>query len=507
MKKILCSKPCVFLIAVLAVLAPVLNYSFRIAHVFVNAMTFAYLSDILLIVMVANAIFMLIYAYRLARNLTGTTPRAYYAALPLTFLFLVIICVYCIMSPPDIAVMFDFLIDMLPYLAIVFGALFLMFVYPYLKYGIQKAVCVALIIGIAAAIAIPAFGLYPFAFDSDPLVLDNGEEYIIVWATNDESSGWVEYTYDNKEYKLYHQNGGRIVSGKIHNVKVPYAHLNNNTYSVHSTRVIDELSYGGRMGKTISSKAYNFRGELPENANIWALTDWHCEIGAVLKATSYLDRPDAVLMLGDYANGYSFEKDVTENIIAAGAKVTKGECPAIFALGNHDTRGPGVTHLGYLLGIENFYFQVDKGAFSFLILNSGEDKEDNHPEYGGLTSSYSYSLEQLEWLGSLEPLPRRYAIALSHDTEFNFRDTLKEEYRLEAERLNVQLVIGGHIHKAELASEDYPVLFAGGKQGEKIWGNLTYTATQLTFDNGSAQIKSVNEKGAVVLQEQFSFEP
>ncbi len=65
--------------------------------------------------------------------------------------------------------------------------------------------------------------LAPFKITSDPSVLDTGKNYSVVFSTNDYGTGFVEYTYGGKEYKIFDQNGGRLKSdSKIHSINIPY---------------------------------------------------------------------------------------------------------------------------------------------------------------------------------------------------------------------------------------------------------------------------------------------
>ena len=60
--------------------------------------------------------------------------------------------------------------------------------------------------------------------------------------------------------------GGRLNSNsKIHSISVPYEHLRNNTYSVGSTQVLEQYSYGSHRGKTVNSKKYTLKYNDSEN--------------------------------------------------------------------------------------------------------------------------------------------------------------------------------------------------------------------------------------------------
>ena len=41
------------------------------------------------------------------------------------------------------------------------------------------------------------------------MVIDNGTEYAVVFATNDKGTGYVQYEYEGESYTVYDQNGGR----------------------------------------------------------------------------------------------------------------------------------------------------------------------------------------------------------------------------------------------------------------------------------------------------------
>ncbi len=104
----------------------------------------------------------------------------------------------------------------------------------------------------------------------------------------------------------YDENNGRKKADTIHTVHVPYEQLSGNTYKVFSTHIIDELSYGGRSGKTIESEAVLFKDNLGEHFNILSVSDWHTHNEKAKKAVSCLEDYQAVILLGDCAPGMMF---------------------------------------------------------------------------------------------------------------------------------------------------------------------------------------------------------
>ena len=133
----------------------------------------------------------------------------------------------------------------------------------------SRKVITAVILTITLLVGIfNVFSVVPYKITSVPSVIDNGSEYSVVFSTNKYGTGYVEYNYNGKDYKLYDEMGGRLNSdSKIHSISVPYEHLRNNTYSVGSTEVFEQYSYGSHRGKTEQkrSQGRKYRSDDPEN--------------------------------------------------------------------------------------------------------------------------------------------------------------------------------------------------------------------------------------------------
>lgn len=78
-----------------------------------------------------------------------------------------------------------------------------------------------------------------------------------------------------------------------------------------------------------------------------------------------------------------------KNLVGFGGDISGGEKPVIYVRGNHETRGAFASELPEYLGLESLYYFTRYGDYSFLVLNSNEDKEDTHEEYGSMND---YSL-------------------------------------------------------------------------------------------------------------------
>lgn len=395
-------------------------------------------------------------------------------------------------------------------LVVPFFALF----YPKLSDKAKKAIAhisivVVLILGLNTF-----YPLSPYEITSTPMVIDNGKEYSIVFSTNDNGTAWAEYTYNGEAYKVYDNIGGRkIGDSKIHSISVPYEHLRNNSYKVASARVIEEFSYGSRTGKTVSSDEFRFTYNDSDNQTWLVISDWHTFLDKAYKAIENLNSSyDAVILLGDATPGVDFEEQVVTNIIEFGGRVSGGMKPVLYARGNHETRGPYADDLPASLGLEQLYYTADIGPYSFVVLDSGEDKDDSHIEYGGMTDYNTYRADMIEWLKGVE-VKNDKVIALSHCWEISsVEQELSYAGWAELERLGTRLLLSGHEHKCRFLGEKegkekelkekYPDII-GYIDGGKI--DDGYVASLLTLNEKGFEIKAVNNSGEQVADEKFEW--
>lgn len=355
--------------------------------------------------------------------------------------------------------------------------------------------------------------LSPYKITSKPMVIDNGSGYSVVFSTNDRGTAYIEYTFEGKAYKVYDQTAGRLNTERnIHSIKVPYEHLRNNSYSVGSTRVIDEFSYGSRLGKTVVSGEYMFKVNESDNQEWLVISDWHTMLDKAYKAVDYMGEYDAVVLLGDATPGVDFEEEVIRNVVQFGGEISEGSMPVIYVRGNHETRGAYANDLAVALGLDEFYYTTSVGDYSFLVLDSGEDKDDSHSEYGGMTDYNTYRASMIEWLKGQE-VENDKVIALSHSWRIS---DVEKELSLagwaEINRLGARMMLSGHHHQCRFLGDVwenereifglYPNIVGyldGGKVGDD------YIASKLTLSADGFNIKAVSYTGTEIFDENFEW--
>ena len=219
-------------------------------------------------------------------------------------------------------------------------------------------------------------------------------------------------------------------------------------------------------------------------------------------------------MLGDPAAGMDFEEEAVRNIVGFGGDISHGEKPVIYVRGNHETRGKFASELPEYLGLESLYYSTRYGDYSFLVLDSNEDKEDTHEEYGSMNDYSLYRRGMLSWLDT-QPKSDGKLIVLSHDWLISRPEP---ELSLAAwdkiDELGARFIISGHLHKCEFLEDsdeegaaDYlkahPSItsYIDGGQG----GSNYYIASKLTLTSSGVHFEAVDNKGEQIIDKQLAW--
>ena len=110
------------------------------------------------------------------------------------------------------------------------------------------------------------------------------------------------------------------------------------------------------------------------------------------------DSGDFLIVNGDMSE--SVDKNsfsVAHNVAAA---LTGGSLPVIYARGNHENRGATAECLPDFAPARNgqTYYTFRLGGVWGIVLDCGEDKPDDHPEYGGSARFHAFRLAETDYL-------------------------------------------------------------------------------------------------------------
>ena len=362
--------------------------------------------------------------------------------------------------------------------------------------------------GWIASLWVMIWSFLPIGFtriSTEPVVFDGGSDYYaVVWATSTKGSGCVKYTYNGEEKTVWDSVAGTIrTDDTVHSVLIPKEELQGNTYKVVSQYVGFKFGYNAGKGQTVESKEYSFGG-IPKEDGIKVLvaTDIHEMESEMKKALKYFESetPDMILMLGDITSTSELKSQFANNFLSYAHTLSKGEIPIAYTRGNHETRGEFAAKvLDYIpTETDGFYMTFEFGSLGAIVLDSGEDKDDNHQEYSGLVNFEEYRNKEYKWLTSLEKSEfenNRYTIAFCHNP--NISDHFGMDWLTPLANLDADLLVGGHYHKSEFKDDvAVPTLYAGGKlkTGTGIW-----SATMLTLENDTIHMVTIDNGGNTIL--------
>lgn len=491
--------------ALLAVFVAAWLFSMRMAYIFINSMAFNGLAEIVLALMIINAIIaLLIVLY----NKSGKLLKI---SLTFTIISLIIDIIILSIALSDWQYFATRFIEIVPYLAIGIAFVYLIFIFPKTGYYKEKFIGIILTAAMILMMVSTVYTFTPFSFRSRPVVFEAGEQYAIVWTTTAKATAYLKYIDKdtNLEVTIYEEESGNIIADKtIHRIYVDKDQLDNNTYEVFSQKTIMHLPNNAVMGKIIESGDINFIGyHNQEDISLLTIADVHDFTKPALEAASYIDNYDVLVLLGDLTSEIADEDQLINGTLKLAADISGGAKPVLYLRGNHETRGAYCNFLKDYIGLpdNDYNYTYRYGSLAAVILDTGEDKDDDHIEYSGLARYSEYRQEQTKWLEGVEASgffnapDIEYKAVIGHiplDPEEN-GDYWNEWLPILNRLVSVQLA--GHMHSSEIfplnAEHEFPIIIGGGRKGSL---GQYFTASNIVFSNGKIYDTSYNQDGEVV---------
>ena len=343
-----------------------------------------------------------------------------------------------------------------------------------------------------------------------------GDEMTILWLTNKVATGWVAYGEDanNLDQKAY---GKTELGLKAANTKLNAVTLKNLSpgktyyYQVFSKEIKDFQPYKLTYGNTIHSAVESFinTDTTKPEISFLMLNDIHDRPQSIPLLID-LDKGknnDFIFFNGDIFDYQTDEQQIIDHMLKPCVDSFAKKTPFIYVRGNHETRGK------FAREFPQYFTHVGHAAFNlgpvrFVILDTGEDKEDTHPVYAGIVDFDQYRLEQAAWLKTeinskafkkapfrivMMHIPPRFsgdAHGPKHCTEL-FDPLLNQG--------KVDLVLSGHthkyiIHQPNKAANNYPLVIGGGpKDGNR-------TLTKIVVNHKEIKVTMLDDSGKEVGQ-------
>ena len=298
------------------------------------------------------------------------------------------------------------------------------------------------------------YGLRRCDFSCGPVVYAVEDQYQIVFSTSDNAVSWVEIGGE-RYYDLY--AGSMRSADRVHKVEVPQRVLDSaRGYTVCAQQMLYRGPFGGYKGDTIS-QSYDFRGvDASDGLQYYALSDVHEAVGAAAAACG--EDADFVVLIGDLISMVETEEDARLASELAHS-ITGGEIPVIYARGNHEIKGEQAENLYKYVGSRNqgfaYWVTLSDQVFG-VVLDMGEDHEDDWWEYYGTARFDLYRqeqtrmLEQLLAAGDYESYPYRMAIChipIVHVNKHGYFAQTMETWTKLLNELGADISISGHEHE------------------------------------------------------------
>ncbi|WP_140936716.1 FN3 domain-containing metallophosphoesterase family protein [Sphingobacterium lumbrici] len=340
-----------------------------------------------------------------------------------------------------------------------------------------------------------------------------GNSIAILWITNNNASSWVEYgeSPDSLTHKAFGKSelglkpAERLNNVKISNLKPGVTYY----YKIASKEIKNFQPYKVTYGETVYSNTESFinPNTSKEEVSFVVLNDIHDRPQSIVHLLDMDkgNKRDFVFFNGDIFDYQTDEKQIIEHFLQPCTDSFAKNIPFLFVRGNHETRGK------FAREFPNYFDQVGYAAFTlgpvrFVIIDSGEDKEDTHPVYADIVDFDQYRIQQAALLEEeiqskefknapfrivMMHIPPRYsgdAHGPTHCTEL-FEPILNKG--------KVDLVLSGHthqykIHNPDKTSNNYPIIIGGGPRD----GSRTLTRIHAT--KKEIQVSMLDDSGKEV---------
>ncbi len=308
----------------------------------------------------------------------------------------------------------------------------------------------------------------------NPSVCVVGEDYEIVINTSCNGICLLRVGDDI----FYESKGGVLLSQKsVFKIRIPQSILDEvKEYEIVFKELVEKKSYFSEF-KAPQSQKYSFRPiTKTQNINIYHIADVHYNFDLGEKLVGFFkDGVDLFVVNGDIGEVNTDEDffKVSEFV----GNISKGEIPVLFVRGNHDTRGKLAEKFTDFFAADGddtyFYFKV--GKIEGVVLDCCEDKPDTHLEYDnspdtpdiyrGINKFHEYRLKQANFLKNLKFKSKdSIKIAVCHvcpamttthlGDVFDIEREVYAEWVSQLERLDVKIMLCGHIHKAFILQKD-----------------------------------------------------
>lgn len=245
-------------------------------------------------------------------------------------------------------------------------------------------------------------------FKSPPLLTNiDSDKVEIVVVPKGYSTAWIEYgTTSLLGFRSIGAHNGMLpASDRVLRFKLTDLEPGvNYFFRVHLSKITYKNNYAYKQEESIKSELLHFKtlNSEAETATFACWNDTHENEETLLRLLAMLkeQQPDFLLWNGDITNNIFNEEQIIDQFFKHGSQASSLSVPLMLSRGNHDVRGKDARCLeSYLAGPGgSYYYGFRQGPLSCIVLDTGEDKPDNHDAYAGLLDFEKFRTEQAQWL-------------------------------------------------------------------------------------------------------------
>lgn len=328
-----------------------------------------------------------------------------------------------------------------------------------------------------------------FGFKAQPYLQNMTETGVtVMWLANQMCTSYLLVgETDNPTTKVQAVHHGQVDA----NVPVQKIRIGNLTpgktyyYRAVSKKIVSYQRSKVEYGDSVVSRTLSFTLPSPSKRqfSVLSFNDIHGQPAYIDTACARYPEFDFALYDGDAVSDIFTEQQLLDNLCGSALGRYAGLKPFVFVRGNHEARGPESRILERYVDTPNgeYFYTFTWGNTCFLVVDCGEDKDDSHPAYGGLSNFDSYRSEEALWIkkvvASKEWRRAEHRIVCSHmpltlDDGQKWHGPLDLSQKLIPilNEAKVDLVIAGHIHRGLIEkptpTRRYAVVVGGGPASE-----------------------------------------
>ncbi len=347
-------------------------------------------------------------------------------------------------------------------------------------------------------------------FATKPVVLEVGdpEYYTVCFATTTRAMAFVEYTYGGDKYQHFDStSGARRTYDPIHTIKVPKAHLDNNSYRVGALEYTKyDAPYTLIQGNGCISGYYSFECKsssdevrvfnVPDLVSS-ASTDTEETVAAAIKALG--TNPALIIANGD-SRASVYDADAIVSMIDGLADISGSAHPVLYVRGDRDNLGYYTGMLTRYLQNDKFYYTVDYANYTFVVLDTLAIAD----THSSLIVSKNYLEAQNKWINSLRTKDSKTTVVISHiplDT-YDAKSGYSWRKALEAKGADIFLSGNDTAGSFGITVTDSEVLSIEG--GGYNSANATATVADILLAPNSASVRVLDNSGNVISERSFN---